>query len=325
MITAIGTGIGEEFDVSNLRYHRVIVMTDADVDGSHIRTLILTFLYRHMPELIERGHVYIAVPPLYMVKLGNQEIYFEKDSQLEELLVRDRVKDIAVTSRGGSSQALTEARYGRFVRALKEYEGWMARLREDFGHDAADFVIVHRLVETDVEATDAVEAALAGLDTNGYEVSVVGSGEAGLRMRVVETATSAARHVTVPGELLVSPIYANVRKAYARLAEAAGLPPFDLAYGKKSARAETFEELRAEALDLAKEGVQISRFKGLGEMNESQLWETTMDPARRLLIRVEVEDASAADKLFSMLMGDQVEPRRAFIEQNARDVRFLDV
>jgi DNA gyrase subunit B len=325
MITAIGTGIGEEFDVSNLRYHRVIVMTDADVDGSHIRTLILTFLYRHMPELIERGHIYIAVPPLYMIKLGNQEIYFEKDSQLEELLVRDRVKDIVVTSRDGTSQALTEARYGRFVRALKEYEGWTARLRADFGHDAVDFAIVQRLVETDAATVGAVAGALAGLDTNGYEVSVVESGEEGLRIRVVETATSAARHVNVPAELLLSPIYANVRKAYARLAEAAGLPPFQLVYGKKTARAETFERLRAAALELAKEGIQISRFKGLGEMNESQLWETTMDPARRLLIRVEVDDASAADRLFSMLMGDQVEPRRAFIEQNARDVKFLDV
>ena len=325
MITAIGTGIGDEFDIANLRYHRVIVMTDADVDGSHIRTLILTFLYRHMPDLIERGHVYIAVPPLYMVKLGNQEIYFEKDSQLEELLVRDRVKDIVVMGRGESSQALTEARYGRFARALKEYEGWTARLREDFGRDAADFVIVHRLVETEVDTAKAVAAALAGLDTNGYEVSVVASSERGLRIRVVETATSAAKHVNVPAELFVSPIYANVRKAYARLAEVAGLPPFQLVYGKKSARAETFEELRAAALDLAKEGIHISRFKGLGEMNDSQLWETTMDPARRLLIRVEVEDGSAADRLFSMLMGDQVEPRRAFIEQNARDVRFLDV
>ena len=148
MITAIGTGIGDEFDISKLRYHRVIVMTDADVDGSHIRTLILTFLYRQMPELIDRGHVYIAVPPLYKVKLGNQEFYFEKDAQLEELLVRERVGELEIGSRAGEPEADGGA-LGRFVRSLAEFEGWLGRLRADFGHAAADFVITHRIVEGD--------------------------------------------------------------------------------------------------------------------------------------------------------------------------------
>jgi DNA gyrase subunit B len=144
-------------------------------------------------------------------------------------------------------------------------------------------------------------------------------------VKVVETETSSATHITVPAELLASPVYANLRRAYAKLIDIVGPPPFTLAVGKKKRDAETFGALRHEALELAKEGLQLSRFKGLGEMNEEQLWETTMDPARRLLIRVDVEDASAADKMFSTLMGDQVEPRRAFIEENARDVRFLDV
>jgi DNA gyrase subunit B len=325
MITALGTSLGEEFDITKLRYHRIIVMTDADVDGSHIRTLILTFLYRQMPELIERGHVYIAVPPLYKVKLGNQEYYFEKDAQLEELLVRERVGDLEITSRSGETLKLTEARWGRFVRALSEFEGWLARLRADFGAQAADFVITHRIVEGETASVADLDKVVVDSVDNGYALTVLGQSEGSIEVKVVETETSSATHITVPAALFASPIYANLRKSYAKLLEIVGPPPFNLAAGKKRRHAETFGALRNEALDLAKEGLQLSRFKGLGEMNEEQLWETTMDPSKRLLIRVDVEDASAADRIFSTLMGDQVEPRRAFIEENARDVRFLDV
>jgi DNA gyrase subunit B len=325
MITAIGTSLGEEFDITKLRYHRIIVMTDADVDGSHIRTLILTFLYRQMPELIERGHVYIAVPPLYKVKLGNQEYYFEKDAQLEELLVRERVGELEITSRDGESLKLTEARWGRFVRSLAEFEGWLARLRVDYGAPAADFVITHRIVEGETASVADLDKIIVDSVDNGYALSVLGSADGSIEVKVVETETSSATHITVPAALFASPIYAHLRKAYGKLLEIVGPPPFTLAAGKKRREAETFGSLRHEALDLAKEGLQLSRFKGLGEMNEEQLWETTMDPSKRLLIRVDVEDASAADRIFSTLMGDQVEPRRAFIEENARDVRFLDV
>ncbi len=325
MITAIGTGIGDEFDLSKLRYHRVIVMTDADVDGSHIRTLVLTFLYRQMPELVERGHVYIAVPPLYRVRLSGKDRYIEKESQLEEILVQERMKDMELTDRNGSAVGVTEARWNRFTKTLNEFDGWSARLRTDFGAPAADFVVAHRLVETDATSLAEAVAAVGELPANGYDISLVERAHDLLRFRVVEKATSAATHVTVPAELLGSPIYGNARKAYQRLSEIVGLPPFTVALGKKTARAETFSELRSEALRLAKEGMQVSRFKGLGEMNAEELAETTMNPANRMLIRVEVEDAAAADTIFSMLMGDQVEPRREFIEQNAKDVRFLDV
>jgi DNA gyrase subunit B len=325
MITAIGTGIGDEFDVSKLRYHRVIVMTDADVDGSHIRTLILTFLYRHMPELIDRGHVYIAVPPLYKVKLGNQEFYFEKDAQLEELLARERIPLLSVTDRDANAVKLSEAKWGKFTKALDGYDGYLARLRADFGAAAADFMITHRLVEVDTETPAAVERAIESVADNGYSLSVVEKNDDGFVVRVVEIATSAARNVRIPVELIASPIYANVRKVYARLHELMGPPPFAVSTAKRTERAETFDQLRDVVLDLAKEGLQLSRFKGLGEMNDDQLWDTTMDPSRRLLIRVDVDDAAAADTLFSMLMGDAVEPRRDFIVQNAKDVRFLDV
>ncbi len=326
MITAIGTGIGDEFNIEGLRYHRIVLMTDADVDGSHIRTLVLTFLYRHMKELFERGHIYIAVPPLYKVKLGNQEYYFEKDSQLEDLLVRERFGDLVVHDRGGTEVKLTETRWKRFTSALAEFEGWSARLRADFGHHAADLVISHRLVELEALTPDDVEKALKKLPANGFTLSVLERSPDSLQVKIVEESTSSAQHVLLSSELLASPIYTHLRKAHARLVEVAGPPPFTLQFGKKIAAAQTFSELRSAALDLAKEvGIQLSRFKGLGEMNELQLWETTMDPQKRLMIRVDVEDAHAADQLFSMLMGDQVEPRRLFIEENAKDVKFLDV
>ena len=325
IITAIGTGIGDELDITKLRYHRVIVMTDADVDGSHIRTLLLTFLYRQMPELVESGHVYVAVPPLYRVKIGSKEQYVEKESQFEELLVRERIKDMQLTDRNGSTLKMTEAKWGKLTRALHEFDGWSSRLKADFGPAASEFVIAQRLVETEATTTDELAEVLSRLANNGHEFHMVSSDEAGSRIRVVERETSAASHVTVPTELLSSPVYENLRKAYARLVEIVGAPPFLLELGTKTRKAETFDALRANALELAKENIRVDRFKGLGEMDAIELWETTMNPANRMLVRVEVEDAARADQIFSMLMGDQVEPRRDFIVKNAKDVRFLDV
>ena len=325
LVQVIGTSIGEEFDIAKLRYHKIVVMTDADVDGAHIRTLVLTFLYRHMPELFDRGHIYIAVPPLYLVRMGNQATYLEKDSQLEDLLVRGKFSELEIQARDGEAIKLTEARYARFQHALTEFEGWSARLRADFGIPAVDFVIAHRLVESDAASAASAAKLIAGIAPNGYvfDPSVLDSG---LRVRVIESSTGTAATIDVSEELLASPIYANVRKAYARLGDVVGgRPPFVLQLGKKVEHAETFEALRARALDLAKHGMQITRFKGLGEMNVDELWQTTMDPVRRLLIRADVEDDSAADLWFSRLMGDEVEPRREFIEANALDVRFLDV
>jgi DNA gyrase subunit B len=324
MITAIGTGIGDEFDIEKLRYHRVIVMTDADVDGAHIRTLILTFLYRQMPELVEGNHVYIAAAPLYRVKIRNQEIYVEKESQFEDLLVRERVKDMEVADRAGTTFKLTETRYKRFTTALAEFEGWASRLRADYGAATVNFLIEHRLIEA-ADAGADLERALKGLDTDGYELDLVEKTADLFRVKLIERETSAASHVTVPAELLASPHYASLARSYARLVELVGPPPFRITLGRKWREADTFEGLRAQTLDLAKDGIEVGRFKGLGEMDAEDLWETTMNPANRMLIRVEVEDAAAADLAFSMLMGDQVEPRRLFIEQNARDVRFLDV
>jgi DNA gyrase subunit B len=308
-------------------------MTDADVDGSHIRTLLLTFFFRQMKELVERGHIYAAVPPLYRVKIGNQERFIEKEAHFEELLVRERAKDAEVTDRQGQSLKVTEARHQRLVRTLSELDGWMSRLRADHGATAAEFVIEHRLAEHDASTVEEVEALLPSLGDEEYDLAAAGTHDAllpngtpdrMLRVKLVERETNAATHVELPGSMFASPVYAGLQKTYARLLEIVGAPPFTITLGKKTRVAGTFEEVRSAIVDLAREGIQVSRFKGLGEMNAEELWDTTMNPENRVLVQVSVEDAALADQVFSMLMGDEVEPRRLFIEQNAKYAK-LDV
>ena len=239
--------------------------------------------------------------------------------------MREKFGDLEIEARDGVALKLTENRYKRFSRTLAEYLGWVARLRSDFGPQVSDFVLQHGLVETEAGTLKEAADAIGESSQNGFGLEARVNGE-GLIVQVVELGSNATMNVVVPGELLESPIYGNVRKAYARLAEiVGGLPPFNLRLAKESEYALTFDALRDAALSLAKTGIQITRFKGLSEMNAPELWRTTMDPSRRMIVRVDVEDAAAADLWFSRLMGDEVEPRRAFIEQNALEVKNLDV
>ena len=327
MITAVGTGIGEEFNIEGARYHKVVVTCDADVDGAHIRTLILTFLFRHMTDLIEAGYVYIAQPPLYKLRVGSDDRYFEKELQLEEWLMRERLAKVEVNDRTGEPSKLTEARLQRLQRTVKEYEGWASKLREQFGNTAVSYAKDHRLIEHDITSVEELERYFAEQvpDEELHRVEVVGREDGGLRVRIIEKATGAAQTTVVPLALFSSPGYQSLRSTHARLVELTGPPPFTVRMGKLAEDVHTFEALRPVILEMAKEGLNLQRFKGLGEMNPEQLWETTMNPENRVLKKVSVDDAAAADQMFTMLMGDRVEPRRDFIERNARDVKFLDV
>ena len=327
MITAVGTGIGEEFNLEGARYHKIVVTCDADVDGAHIRTLILTFLFRHMTELIEAGYVYIAQPPLYKLRVGSDDRYFEKELQLEDWLMRERLAKVEVADRTGEPSRLTEARLQRLQRTVKEYEGWASKLREQYGNTAVSYAKDHRLIEHDITSVEELERYFAEQvpDEELHRVEVVGREDGGLRVRIIEKATGAAQTTVVPLELFSSPGYQSLRSTHARLVELTGPPPFTVRMGKLAEEVHTFEALRPVILEMAKEGLNLQRFKGLGEMNPEQLWETTMNPENRVLKKVSVDDAAAADQMFTMLMGDRVEPRRDFIERNARDVKFLDV
>ncbi len=327
LITAIGAGIREEFDVEKARYHKVILMCDADVDGAHIRTLVLTFLFREMRELVERGFVYLAKAPLYKVKMGGQETYIEKEIELEEVLLRDKLERIEVLGRKGSKTSFTHSRWQKFGRLLKQYEGWASSLRAEFGHDTITFLEESQILDAGATDVEAVEALIKGEAPQGepYETELVSEDSSELVVRVVERRTGSAATYKLRRDMFARPEYASFLGVHKALEALVGTPPFDVRLGRKEQAALSFEELRKKLLDVAREGVGVQRFKGLGEMNPDQLFDTTMDVDRRTLQQVTIDDASAADQIFATLMGDQVEPRRQFIEDNATKVANLDV
>ena len=327
LVTALGTGIGpNDFNIAKLRYHRIIIMTDADVDGAHIRTLLLTFLYRQMPELVDRGHVYIAQPPLYKIKHGKSERYIKDDHELNQHLLKLALDGAELLPREGARMLSGEA-LDELARAYLLAEAVITRLT-----DFIDSQALHALLAHDIELSLSDEAAarasaerLTRSIANGVlvEARFDETTERWI-LRVEKTIHGNLKVGHVDEEFLLSGDYEQIRHAAQLISGLIGDGAV-IRRGEKGQSIASFAEAMQWLLAEVERGLNKQRYKGLGEMNPEQLWETTMDPAVRRLLRVQIDDAIAADEIFTTLMGDNVEPRRNFIESNALNARNIDV
>jgi len=348
MITALGTGIGragastpgggaDDFNVAKLRYHRIIIMTDADVDGAHIRTLLLTFFYRQMPELVERGHIYIAQPPLYKVKVGKEEQYLKDGNALDAFLLKVALKDASIQTGGANSTTLGGDTLAELARKHQVAEAVIHRLRNFM--DAEALRAIADGVALDLDTTPAAEASAVALQAKLRELNTTGvpaevSNEFDARTDKPLLRISRRHHGNIKSSVITQDFVHGAD--YAALAGAADtfrnlLSPEGAVVRRgegERAKEEKVLDFRQAMLWLIGEAERATarqRYKGLGEMNPEQLWETTMDPNVRRLLKVQIDDAIEADRVFTMLMGDEVEPRREFIEQNALRAANIDV
>jgi DNA gyrase subunit B len=329
LIQCLGTGIGkEEFDPLKVRYHKVIIMTDADVDGSHIRTLLLTFFYRQMRELVERGNLFIAQPPLYKVSRKSKEVYLRDDAELSEFLL-DRVEDEFRLIVGTTGQKLEGRALRRAVLAAQDWNNSLEHLaRRGWPTDLVLAALdAYAAARGDDEGNASFAEALAGelreLDYN--DARVVEDEEHGVSDVVCTVGTNGrGREVRLRDLVASSGLYRRARQQLEQV-EALRVGPFHLERNGERETLASLAELVDRVYEVAKKGLNIQRYKGLGEMNPTQLWKTTMDPETRRLLQVTIEDGALADELFTILMGDAVEPRRNFIENNALEARNLDI
>jgi DNA gyrase subunit B len=337
LITALGTGIGkaggstgnDDFDAAKLRYHRIIIMTDADVDGAHIRTLLLTFFYRQMPELVERGHIYIAQPPLYKVKAGREELYLQGPTDLDNFLLRIALVHATVHTGGDNSCALTGDTLAELARKHQQAQAVIARLAHFL--DAFALRAIADGVTLNLDTVTDAQASAAALQARLPDAEV--AGEFDVRTDKPILRISRRLHGNIKSSVLTQDFVHGTD--YAALSETAKTFRGLLSEGARVTRGEgerqkeqkvaDFREAMAWLILQAEGATSRQRYKGLGEMNPEQLWETTMDPTVRVLLRVQIDDAIEADKVFTMLMGDEVEPRREFIETNALQAGNIDI
>jgi len=335
LITALGCGIGrDEFDIDKLRYHRIIIMTDADVDGSHIRTLLLTFFYRQIPMLIERGHIYIAQPPLYKVKRGKQESYVKDDNELDALLLNTALESSALHV-NAEAPPLQGSGLEMLARQYMEVQAIIKRWSRRYDDRLLDQLIYMPEVKTeDFDRADwlrdwakELHQRLNGLDdgTRTYRVDVSNASDGhAARVLIHKTEHGTPSNKYLPREFFESAEYQRIADLARTLAGLIGEGAY-VTRGEDRYEVGSFKEAMKWLFDQARRGQTIQRYKGLGEMNPEQLWDTTINPESRRLMQVKIDDAVAADDIFTTLMGDQVEPRREFIEKNALSVMNLDV
>ena len=327
LITALGTGIGkDDFSAEKLRYHRIIIMTDADVDGAHIRTLLLTFFYRQMTELVERGHVYIAQPPLYKVKQGRDERYLKDQQELDQYLLQSALRDASLDTQT-SAGVLTGTALSDIAQQMVLTEAVIRRISSLY--DESILRAVQEIGEINLSneqnANQIAEKLRAQLGGEANQVNVMFDPEDNTyRLEINKIVHGNIQASVIDSEFLASGDYRQIQKTSAMLQGLLGKGA-TIKRGEKEQLITTAKQALDWLLGEAKHNLNIQRYKGLGEMNPEQLWETTMDPSVRRLLKVQIDDAIAADEIFTTLMGDNVEPRRAFIEDNALGVNNLDV
>jgi DNA gyrase subunit B len=340
LITALGTGIGPgDFDVEKLRYHKIIIMTDADVDGSHIRTLLLTFFYRQMHELVARGHLYIAQPPLYKVKRSKTERYMKDESEFADFILTAALQNTEVQSSDGVITHPDEVK--RLVFACKDIEPLLEKCNVERMDPRVVEIVGEQRGIVDALAKSKSDADLVAQNLEAlFKSSILGEISVAVQEAKVEGSTNVSHEIVVKTRLKGLARVTTLNRAFfmrsdiqkitkvLQEVQKLGKAPFTLVdtESKKAAFvAVDKKELVTFIDERGKKGLSISRYKGLGEMNPEQLWETTMDPTKRTLLKVKIDDAISADEVFTVLMGDEVEPRRKFIEENALQVKNLDV
>ena len=327
LITVLGTGIGkDEYNPEKLRYHRIIIMTDADVDGSHIRTLLLTFFYRQMPELVERGHIYIAQPPLYKIKQGKEERYLKDDHEMKGYMLRSALNNAELYPSRDAKSPLTLESLDSLSKEYFLAEAIIDRLAKQIAPEVLHILLDHPEICVNTIA-DAKASAQRLQEACGPQIKVFVDEEISIdkiSLRIEKNTHGNSSTTYITPEFLSGGDYAQIRQTSLSLTGLIGEGAF-IKRGEQSKLISDFKGAIEWLLAEAKRGVSIQRYKGLGEMNPEQLWETTMDANNRVLLKVRIEDVIAADEVFTTLMGDVVEPRRAFIERNALGVKNLDV